>query len=93
MLIVNCINHGWGFLLLSVLERSEPAELINVDFQADRKPIEELSKVFGAPFEHDPQTKTVRFRSISNYDPTRIAPVLAPNSPPNPSSAEVAGSR
>jgi len=57
MLIVNCTNHGWGFLLLSVLERSEPAELINVNFDADRKPIEELSKVFGAPFEHDPKLK------------------------------------
>jgi len=36
--------------------------LINVDFEADKKPIEELSRIFGATFEYDPDNKTARFR-------------------------------
>jgi hypothetical protein len=66
MLIVNCNYHGWGFELAYLLEQTEPVELIDVDFGADKKPIEELSKIYGATFEHDPLTKTVRFRPISN---------------------------
>jgi len=64
--IVDCSSHGWGFELASLLERNEQAELINVNFEVHRKPIEELSKAFGANFEHEPEAKAVRFRPMSD---------------------------
>jgi hypothetical protein len=66
MPVVNCSDRGWGFKVAFLLNQREQVELINVDFEADKKPIEELCRLFKMTFEHDPETKTVRFSPISN---------------------------
>ena len=40
-------------------------DLINVDFDADKGPIQELARLFNATFEFDLNARTVRFRAVS----------------------------
>jgi hypothetical protein len=61
---INCNDRGWGFQLASLLQKRQKVDLVNVDFDADKGAIQEMARLFHVSFEHDMETKTVRFRTL-----------------------------
>ena len=59
---MNCKDHGWGFRLVNHLQKLQEVDLINVDFKAHEAALGGCAERFGMSLEHEPESKTVRFR-------------------------------